>query len=145
MPPAPQSPSAANPAPDSRTPRIAKLVAEVYEASPPGERGRLLEPLLRPLGLLSLLAVANGVFAKALFRGGWPEFRLAPDDIRGIRGDHVIALVDFAQQVSVSAVDGLADALAASPVLSGSAAAALLLGLLLQRAGLPPTGDRAVH
>jgi hypothetical protein len=138
MPPAAHNPSTATAASDIVTPRISELVAAVYESSPPDERGRLLEPLLRPLGLLSLLAVANGVFAKALFRGGWPEFRLAPDDIRGIRGDHVAALVDFAQQVSGSAFDGLAEALATSPVLSASAAATLLLGLLLNHRRAEP-------
>ena len=42
---------------------IPELVAAVYEAAPAVERGRLLEELLRPLGVLSLVAVAGGVFA----------------------------------------------------------------------------------
>lgn len=75
---------------------IAQLVGQVYEFAPPAERSRLLEHLLKPLGVLSLVAVANG----------------------------------------------LADMLAASPVMTGSAAAALLITLLLQRARTRRASDR---
>jgi hypothetical protein len=113
---------------------IPQLVAKVYEAAPSAERGRLIEQLLRPLGVLSLVAIADGIFAKIRFRSGWQELRVALDDLQNVRSDHVIALVDHAQQVSVETVDGLAQILAASPVLSGSTAAALLVTLLVQRA-----------
>jgi hypothetical protein len=115
-------------------PSIPQLVAEVYEAAPSAERGRLIEQLLRPLGVLSLVAIADGIFAKIRFRSGWQELKVALDDLQSVRADHVIALVDHAQQVSVEAVDGLAQILAASPVLSGSTAAALLVTVLVQRA-----------
>src|SRR4051812_18284202 len=39
---------------------IAQLVGQVYEIAPPAERSRLLEHLLKPLGVLSLVAIANG-------------------------------------------------------------------------------------
>lgn len=113
---------------------IPQLVAEVYEAAPPAERGRLLEQLLRPLGVLSLVAIADGVFAKLRLRSGWQELSIRLEDIQNVRSAHVVALVDHAQQVSVETVDGLAQMLAASPVLSGSAAAALLVTVLVQRA-----------
>jgi hypothetical protein len=45
-----------------------------------------------------------------------------------------MALVEHVQQVSVETVDGLAQLLARSPVLAGSAAAALLTSWLMQRA-----------
>lgn len=113
---------------------IPQLVAEVYEAAPEAERGHLLEQLLRPLGVLSLVAVAGGVFAKLRLRGGWQELNVRLEDIQNIRTADVAALVDHAQQVSVETVDGLAQMLAASPVLSGSAAAALLITVLMRRA-----------
>jgi hypothetical protein len=47
---------------------IPVLVARVYESAPFAERGHLLEPLLRPLGVLSLLGIAGGVFASVRFR-----------------------------------------------------------------------------
>jgi hypothetical protein len=124
--------SDASPALQSRM--LTQLVGQVYEASPVVERRRLLEQLLRPLGLLSIVAVANGIFAQFRLRGGWSELQLQTEDIQGIRSSDVMALVEHVQQVSVEAVDGLAQLLARSPVLAGSAAAALLTSWLMQRA-----------
>lgn len=112
---------------------IPELVGQVYEDAPIVERGRLLEQLLRPLGILSLFAIANGVFAKAKLRGGWQDLHVRLEDIGGIHGSDVAALADFAQQVSTEAMDGLTQFLAASPVLLGSATAALLVAVLARR------------
>jgi hypothetical protein len=123
---------------------IAQLVAAVYESAPAAERSRLLEQLLRPLGVLSLFAVAGGIFANLRFRGGWPQLRIEADDIGNVRADHVVALVDYVQQVSVETVDGLAQWLIAAPVLSGSAATVLLVTMLVRRACARQSGP-AVH
>jgi len=112
---------------------IPQLVGAVFESAPAAERRRLLEQLLRPLGALSLVAIAGGIFAKLRFRGGWDDFQVRLDDAQNVKASDVIALVDHVQQVSVEAVDGLAKMLASSPVMTGSAAAALLITLLLQR------------
>ncbi len=114
---------------------IPELVAEVYEAAPAAERGRLIEQLLRPLGVLSLVAIADGIFAKIRLRSGWQDLHVRLEDLQNVRASHVVALADRAQQVSVEAVDGLAQTLTASPVMSGSAAAVLLIAVLLRRAG----------
>jgi len=126
-------PSAANdlPAPAARIP---ELVAEVFEAAPAAERLRLLEQLLRPLGVLSLFGIAGGVFANIRFRSGWQEMHLRLEDISNVHAGQVAVLVDHAQQVSVEAVDGLAQLLSDSPLMAGSAAAGLLVSLLLRRA-----------
>ena len=113
---------------------IPQLVGQVFEAAPATERGKLLEQLMRPLGVLSLVAVAGGVFASLRFRAGWQDFHVRLEDAQRVNASDVIALVDYVQQVSVEAVDGLAQTLAASPIVAGSAAAALLVTLLLQRA-----------
>jgi hypothetical protein len=113
---------------------IATLVGEVYENAPLEERGRVLDQLLRPLGVLSLFAVAGGLFAKIRLRGGWENFSVRPEDLQNVRASDVIALVDYVQQVSIEAVDGLAQMLRASPMMAGSAAAVLLVTLLVQRA-----------
>jgi hypothetical protein len=115
-------------------PSIPELVAEVYDAAPPVERVRLLERLLRPLGVLSLFGIAGGVFANIRFRSGWPDMHVQLEDIRNVRAAQVMALVEHAQQVRVETVDGLAQVLAASPLMSSSAAAALLVTMLVQRA-----------
>lgn len=113
---------------------IAQLIGEVYEFAPPAERGRLLEHLLRPLGVLSIVAVANGIFANIRLRSGWSDMHVRAEDAQDVQAGDVITLVNHVQQVSIQAVDSLADMLAASPVMTGSAAAALLITLLVQRA-----------
>jgi hypothetical protein len=113
---------------------IPQLVGEVYEAAPPAERSRLLAHLLKPLGILSLVAVANGIFAKIRFRSGWPDIQVPLEDAQNVQASDVISLVSHVQQVSVHAVDGLAGILAASPAMAGSTAAALLIMVLLQHA-----------
>ncbi|MDO8251677.1 MAG: hypothetical protein Q7T78_18435 [Rhodoferax sp.] len=123
---------------------IAQLVGEVYEAAPPVERSRLLEHLLRPLGVLSLVAVANGIFASIRFRSGWPDIHVQPEDAQNVQASDVITLVNHVQQVSFHAVDGLAAMLAASPVLTSSAAAAMLMTVLMQRARTRRAGDPAL-
>lgn len=113
---------------------IAQLVGQVYESAAPAERSRLLGQLLRPLGLLSLVVVANGIFAEIRFRSGWADPHVKPEDAQNVRATDVVALVNYVQQVSIQAVDGLAGILAASPMMTSSAAAGLLVTLLLQRA-----------
>ncbi|MDD5333228.1 MAG: hypothetical protein PHS32_05720 [Rhodoferax sp.] len=120
-------------APASET-ALAQLVAEVYETAPPAERSRLLEHLLRPLGVLALVVIADGIFAKIRFRGGWPDLRVRFEDAQHVRASHVVALVERVQQVSVESLDGLAQLLLASPMMTSSAAAVLLVSVLLQRA-----------
>lgn len=115
---------------------IARLVGTVYECAPPEERGRVLDQLLRPLGVLSLFAISGGLFARLRLRGGWENFHVRLDDLQGVRASDVVALVDYVQQVSVDAVDGLAQLLATSPGVAGSAAATVLVALLLRRARL---------
>ena len=119
---------------------IPELVAEVYEAVPLVERRHLLEALMRPLGVLSLFGIASGVFANIRFRNGWQEMNIRLEDIQSVRAAQVIALADHAQQVSVETVDGLAQMLMASPVMSGSAAAASLVTMLAQRARARQSG-----
>ncbi|MBS7777220.1 hypothetical protein [Acidovorax sp. CCYZU-2555] len=114
--------------------QIPELLAQVYEAAPTVERCHLLEPLLQPLGLLSLAAVAGGVFTNIRLRCGWHQLDVRPDDIQNVHAVDVVALVDYAQQVSVEAVDGLAQLLLSTPLLSASATAALLVAMLLRRA-----------
>jgi hypothetical protein len=95
---------------------IPQLIGEVYASASVAERARLLEQLLRPLSVLSLVAVADGIFAKIRFRGGWPDLHIRPDDIENVRADDVIALVVHVQRISGKVVDGLVDMLVQSPL-----------------------------
>jgi hypothetical protein len=112
---------------------ITQLVGKVYEDASPAAKGFLIEQLLRPLGIFSLVAIANGIFANLLFRGGWQSMHVRPEDIQNVRTGDVMALVDFAQKTSFEAVDGLVLAVSSSPAFAGSAAAALLVTLLINR------------
>lgn len=114
--------------------QVPELVAQVYAEAPPAMRGRLLAHLLKPLGLLSLAAVANGVFAQIAMASGWQTLEVSAEDARRVDSHDVLVLVQHVQQVSVSAVESLAKIIGASPVLTGSAAAALLLSLLAKQA-----------
>lgn len=113
---------------------IAQLVGQVYATAPPSVRSRLLEHLIKPLGVLSLAVVANGIFASIRYRSNWPEPKVRLEDLQAVQPRDVIALASYVQQVSVHAVDGLAHLLSGSPVMTGSAAASLLVTLLVQRA-----------
>lgn len=113
---------------------VPQLVGQVYEAAPAADRSHMLEQLLRPLGVLALVAVADGVFAKIRFRGGWPDLHVRLEDAQNVQASDVITLVDYVQQVSVQAVDGLAQLLTMTPLMATSAAAGLLVTLLVQRA-----------
>jgi hypothetical protein len=122
-------------------PTVPLLVGQVYEAATAADRSHMLEMLLRPLGVLSLLAVAGGIFAKIRFRGGWPDLHVRLEDAQNVQASDVIALVDYVQQVSFHTVDGLANLLTATPMMTSSAAAGLLVTLLLQRARGRRTDD----
>lgn len=112
---------------------LAQLVGQVYETAPNTERKRLVEHLMKPLGILSLTAVANGIFVKIRFKGGWSDGPARMDDAQGVQVGDVIDLANFAQQVSSEAIGGLAQMLASSPVLASSVAAALLIKIVLRR------------
>jgi hypothetical protein len=111
------------------------LVGDVYEAVPAPERSRLLEHLLQPLGVLSLAVVANGIFSKLRFMGGWPNLHIRPEDTESVRVEDVIALVDYVQQASRGVMEGLVQVVSESPVMSATAAATLLVTLLLRKYG----------
>ena len=114
------------------TPDVPALVAAVYEEAPTAERKRLLEQLLRPLGLLSLMAVANGIFARIGLRGHWTPLQLQADDLHHVQASDVAALADYLQQLGVHTFEGLREVLSTSPSLMSSAAAAILLTVLAQ-------------
>jgi hypothetical protein len=109
---------------------IAQLVAMVFETAPLNERSRLLAHLLQPLGLLSLMAVANGVFARIRFRSGWPALQIPLDEVAKVQASDIIELVSRVQEVSIQAVDNLVQILPPSPVM---AASAVLVAVLMNR------------
>ena len=122
---------------------IALLVGEVYAAAPSAERRRLLAHLIKPLGILSLMAVANGIFASIRFRSGWADVNVPLEDLQNVQVGDVVTLTTRVQQVSLQALDGLTQVLSNSPALMGSAAAAVLLTVLVQRTRSRRASDEA--
>jgi hypothetical protein len=85
------------------------------------------------LSLLSLLAVANGVFAKLWFRRGWQDLQIRLEDTQFVTNSDIVALVNFVQQVSTETIIGISQIIASSPAWSASAAGTMLLAALAQR------------
>lgn len=112
---------------------LPQLVASVYESASPVERSRLLEHLMRPLGILSLAGVANGIFSKIQFLSGGSNSHIRPEDAAIVRVEDVVALVDFVQQASGEVVSGLTQLLSDSPAMSATAAATLLISVIQRR------------
>lgn len=124
---------------------IVELIAQVYDEAPPPTRRRVLEHLLRPLGILSMMGVSNGVFARVCERAGWSDFSIRIEDTDKIHADEVLALASYAQQYSAKAFHGLLQVFGASPALASSATAALLVAILLRHAnGQAPSDDEDV-
>ncbi len=115
-------------------PSVPTLIGQVYESAPPSLRARILEQLMRPLGILSLMAIANGVFASIRLRNGSIEPHVGLQDATMIQPSDVVKLADWVQQASVEALEGLTQLLSSSSVLTKSTAAAVLISLLMQRA-----------
>ena len=112
---------------------LTQLVGKVYEDAPISDRSRLLEALIRPMGVISLMTVANGLFAKIKFRSAhWQTWPANLEDIQSVGTGDVLALVDKVQQVTSDVITGLADVVASSPALTSSAAASVLLIMLLR-------------
>ncbi len=135
------SPASGNASKLSAATPVAELVAQVFETAPPEFRVTLLEQLLKPLGVLALLAIADGVFARIRFGGGWPSMIIRFEDAQRVQAKDVVALVARLQQVSVESLEGIAKTLAGAPHLGGAAAAALALTLLVQRAQARRSSD----
>lgn len=106
------------------------LLAAVFDAAPLTERKRLLELLLRPLGVLSLAAVANGLFAKFALRSNWTKVQLRAEDVQQVQADDVVALAHYVQQAGLHAFEGIPQVLSSSPALMGTTAAVVLLAFL---------------
>jgi hypothetical protein len=121
--------------PDPNTPEheVAELVGQVYAQAPETERERLLVTLLPTAGLLSLVAVANGVFARIRLDEHWPSLRWLHDELIRVQPSDVSALVERLQFTRSDALDGLMQWACTSPVLASSAAASVLVTLLMHR------------
>lgn len=117
-------------APDS----VPALVGCVYAEAPIPLKTRLLEHLLKPLGLLSLVTVCNGAFSILALNRDWSRMGIRPEMARSVNAEQVKTLTGYVQQVSVESITSLTQVLTTSPVLQGSVAASALIALLIRHA-----------
>ena len=114
---------------------IPQLVAQLYCDASPRDKSRVLELLVRPLGLLALFALADGVFARIWLRNGQDRFQIRVEDALSVSGSDIATLVAYVQQSSAEVLDGLLQIITTSPALAGSAAAMVVMLVLQRRAG----------
>ncbi|OYU44965.1 MAG: hypothetical protein CFE44_10050 [Burkholderiales bacterium PBB4] len=120
--------------PSTQSRMLNLLVGRAYADSPPQMRKSLLEHLIRSVGVLGLVTVAGGVFAKIRLRSSWPDIAVRLEDLQDIHTLDVVALVDYVQQVSTGALADAVQLLASNPSFTSSGAMAVLMGIILQRA-----------
>ena len=129
--------SAQPPVPEGVDP-VPALLGRVYAEAPPPLKSRMLEQLLKPLGLLSLATVCNGAFTNLALTRNWA---IQPDLVQKVDSKQIMALTIYVQQVSVHAVTSLSHVLTSSPLLQGSVAASALVALLIKRSREVPQPD----
>ena len=105
-------------------------VAGLYRHAQAGLRAQLLERLLRPMGVLGLVAVADGVFAALRHRHGWQRLQVTVEDTALVSADQVFQLAAYLQERSPEAFQALGDLLAHQPAALATVSGALLWDLL---------------
>lgn len=105
-------------------------VAGLYRDAHAGLRAQLLERLLRPMGVLGLVAVADGVFAALRQRHGWQDAQVTAEDTTAVSADHVFQLATYLQERTPEALASLTDLLATHPAALATVSGALLWDLL---------------
>jgi hypothetical protein len=102
---------------------LAQLVGLVYATAPAAVQCSLLAHLMRPLGVLALLPVGNGVFARIRLQNGRPDASMGLEYLHEVCTADVIALTDCVLQRSEDVMIGLSQLLHVSAVAYSEAVA----------------------
>jgi hypothetical protein len=125
----------------------ARLVSRIYRYANAPLRAEMLACLLRPLGTLSLVAVASGAFATLLQRDGGAPVTIPIPMAMAARysSEQILELTLFVHEVNPSALEQLT-ALLSVGATGAVALSASALVLLCRRLGLAPapTASRAI-
>ena len=121
---------------------VARLVSRVYRAANDAMRADMLASLLRPLGILSLVAVASGAFARLLQRNGVVPDTISTADIVRYSSDQIFELTLFVHEVNPDALQQLAEQLAQNTM--GMTAVSAMALALLHRRLRPSSGPSTV-
>lgn len=105
-------------------------VSGVFRETPVTFRAQLIETLMRPMGALGLVAVANGVFAAVRQRHGWDRLQVTLDDAARISADQVLELSAYLQQTAPEVFRSVGELVSSQPAVAGGLSAILLLHAL---------------
>ncbi|HJV67816.1 hypothetical protein [Ideonella sp.] len=105
-------------------------VSGVFRETPLSFRAQLIETLMRPMGALGLVAVANGVFAAVRHRHGWERLQVTLDDTARITADQVLELASYLQQAAPEVFRQVGELISSQPAVASGVSAVLLLQLL---------------
>ncbi len=123
----------------------ARLVARIYRYANAPLRAEMLACLLRPLGTLSLVAVASGAFATLLQRDGAALVDIPREMAARFSSEQILELTLFVHKVNPGAFEQLTALLSVGPTGAVALSASALI-LLCRRLGLAsaPTARRAI-
>lgn len=91
---------------------IARVVSRVYRAANGAARADMVAHLLRPLGLLGLVSVASGAFARLVRRDGVVPDTISAEDIVRYSSEQIRELTIFVHEVDPDALRTLLEQLA---------------------------------
>ncbi len=109
------------------------LVTQIYRDAPTEIQGKILNTAIKPLGILSLAAVANGKFFRAAFQNPYTPPTIALDQISAVSIDDVSTLLDISYQISAEVFDGLTHVILASPDIATTVSGLLLIAWIAKR------------
>ena len=115
----------------------ARLVSRIYRDANAPLRAEMLACLLRPLGTLSLVAVASGAFATLLQRDGAARVTIPLEMAARYSSEQILELTLFVHEVNPGALEQLT-ALLSVGATGAVALSASALVLLCRRLGLAP-------
>jgi hypothetical protein len=114
---------------------IARLVSRVYRAANGTARADMLAHLLRPLGLLGLVSVASGAFARLVRRDGLAPDAISAEDIVRYSSEQIRELTIFVHEVDPDALQPLIEQLAGNGMGIAALSTAALVMLLRSSRG----------
>jgi hypothetical protein len=106
---------------------IPKLIATAYGEAAGPLRVKLLECLLRPVGVLGLVAIATGAFGELLRRGSYRRLDITLDDAARVTTDQMLELARYVEQYKPETFQQIASLLAETPVGIASVSGSVLL------------------
>jgi len=116
---------------------IARVVSRVYRAANGAIRADMVAHLLRPLGLLGLVSVASGAFARLVQRDGLVPDPISAEDIVRYSSEQIRELTIFVHEVDPDALQPLIEQLTQNGMGIAALSTAALVMLLRSSRGRP--------